>query len=132
MWRDRNPEIFPGMNPHNLSNQRRFIIKGNKLTASGKIEQIAADVAYRIEKYQCIDDDHAYHRPVVPYVINQPISRSEKKKTEAEVIKSMEKKIFVKFNEVRYCKFEIRKTLNKIKNIKTSFQRDGIGEQGTE
>ena len=105
------------MNPNNLSNQRRFIIKENKLTAV-EIEQIAADVAYRTEKYQCIDDDHAYHRPVIPHVMNQPISSSEKEKTEAEDIKSMEKKIFMKFNEARYCKFEERKTLNKIKNIK--------------
>ena len=34
IWRDRNPDIFPGMNPNNLSNQRRFILRENKLAES--------------------------------------------------------------------------------------------------
>ena len=49
--------------------------------------------------------------------MNGTVSSSEKEKTEAEDTKNMERKIFVKFNEARYCTFEERKTWSKIKNI---------------
>ncbi|CAH1111968.1 unnamed protein product [Psylliodes chrysocephalus] len=47
IWRERNPDIFPTINPNTLANQRRFILREKKLT-NIELEQIKTEVNYRL------------------------------------------------------------------------------------
>ena len=65
IWRDRNPDTFPGMNPKNLSNQRRFILRENKLKKS-EINEIISDVASKLLECEIDDDPTKYIERHVP------------------------------------------------------------------
>ena len=112
IWRDRNPDIFPGMNPKNLSNQRRFILRENKLTES-EINEIISDVASKVLECEIDDDPTKYIERHVPDTFDSNLG-----KTDVEEIVDMENKIISKLNEVKKHEIGERKFLNKIKNIK--------------
>ena len=65
IWRDRNPDIFPGMNPKKLSNQRRFILRENKLTES-EINEIISNAASKVLECKIDDDPTKYFERHVP------------------------------------------------------------------
>ena len=114
IWRDRNPDIFPGMNPKNLSNQRRFILRENKLTES-EINEIISDVASKVLECEIDDDPTKYIERHVPDTCD---SSGNLGTTAVEEMVDMENKIISKLYEVKKHEIGERKFLNKIKNIK--------------
>lgn len=114
IWRARNPNIFPGMNEKNLSNQRRFILKENKLTEA-EIAEIISDVTFRIQERE--DDDPTRQERLEKQDVDT-VTSIISEVPDAEEIADMENKIIIKLQEIKKQEIEERKFLNKIKNIK--------------
>lgn len=122
IWRERNPDIFPGMNAKNLSNQRRFIIKENRLTAS-EIEEIVSDIESKILNNNVGAEDNStrYLRADVQMV--DTVESNNAEQSGMEELLDMENKITARLNEIK--KYEIcdRKCLSKTKNIKRTTKK---------
>ena len=101
------------MNPKKLSNQRRFILRENKL-AELEINEIISDVACKVLECEIDDDPTKYIERYVPDTFDS----SNLGKTDMEEIVDMENKIISKLNEIKKHEIGERKFLNKIKNIK--------------
>ena len=108
------------MNPKNLSNQRRFILRENKFTES----EIISDVASKMLECELDDDPTKYIERHVPGTFDS----SNLGKTDVEEIVDMENKIISKLTEIKKHEIGERKFLNKIKNIKQVSKKNRNGK----
>lgn len=127
VWRARNPDIFPNINPNTLANQRRFIIKEKKL-ADVQLEQVKADVNNHLERIriqedrdndlqpretQTREDDHEM---LPPY---QPGAEANADNDDNEITK-MINNITQKLQLVKTCEINKRKKLRKVAATKST------------
>ena len=122
IWRHRNPDIFPEMSPKKLSNQRRFILRENKL-ADNELKEIEKNIDFTMEHHIKPADAHIIETNLTTQVAQSDVESVsnqltlENQKQETDEVEMVMCKIQQKISEIKNIKLEERNNLNKIVNI---------------
>lgn len=115
IWRRRNPDIFPNMNPNTLANQRRFIVDKKKLT-DVELQQIKETVKRELQA-EAAGPPNTLQQVETPGQANEEVE-TEQPRTPTnnirEEVQEMVLAINQKWVKIQHSDLHERKKLNKV------------------
>lgn len=126
IWRQRNPDLYPDMDPKKLNNQRNHILKKNGLSNT-QLQKIKEDVLQQIHKETEINNTLAPSQKTQDNNtddnsrIETDTTRTEQQQvqiSEDDTIKEMEIKIMAKLLENEFVPIGERRKLKRPRNTK--------------